>query len=72
MHCRFTWTLEEVGPTSTRLSQAGDFVMMPGLRPLGRVLEVVTGKRMLERETHRMLEDMKRIAEAQAADTKPI
>lgn len=45
--------------------------MMPGLRPLGRVLEVVAGRRMLERETHRMLEDIKRIAEAQAADTKP-
>jgi uncharacterized protein YndB with AHSA1/START domain len=72
MHSRFTWTLEEVGPTSTRLSQAGEFVMMPGLRPLGRVLEVVAGRRMLERETHRMLEDIKRIAEAQAADTKPI
>lgn len=64
MNSRFTWTLEEVGPTSTRLSQAGEFVMMPGLRALGRVLEAVAGRRMLERETKRMLEDMKRIAEA--------
>ena len=66
MHSQFTWTLEEVGPTATRLSQVGEFVMMPGLRALGRVLEALVGRRMLERETKWMLRDVKRIAEAQA------
>lgn len=62
MHARFTWMLEEISPDSTRLSQVGDFVMMPGIRPLGRLIEVVAGKRLLERETERMLRDIKRIA----------
>jgi uncharacterized protein YndB with AHSA1/START domain len=66
MHARFAWTLEEMDPGSTRLSQAGEFVMMPGLRALGRVIEAITGIRMMERETKRMLGDIKRIAEADA------
>jgi uncharacterized protein YndB with AHSA1/START domain len=66
MHSRFTWTLEEITPASTRLSQAGDLVMMPGFRPLGWLIETIAAKRMLERETERMLQDMKRIAEAEA------
>ena len=66
MHSRFTWTLEEITPASTRLSQLGDFRMMPRLRPLGWVIEKIAAKRMLERETQRMLEDIKRIAEAEA------
>ncbi len=70
MHSRFTWTLEEAGPTSTRLTQAGEFVMLPSVRALGRLLEAVAGRRMLKRETKRMLDDVKRIAEAQAAESR--
>lgn len=66
MHSRFTWTLEEITPASTRLSQIGDFVMMPGFRPLGWLIETIAAKRMLERETERMLKDIKQIAEAEA------
>ena len=44
MRSRFTWTLEEGGPTSTRLSQAGEFVMMPSVRALRRLLEAVAGQ----------------------------
>lgn len=67
MESRFTWTLEEIAPASTRLSQIGDFVMMPRFRPLGWLIETIVGKRMLTRETDRMLDDIKRIAEAEAA-----
>lgn len=66
MHSRFTWKLEEITRASTRLSQVGDFVMMPRFRPLGWLIEKIAAKRMLERETQRMLQDMKRIAEAEA------
>ncbi len=71
MQSRFTWTLEAIAPASTRLTQLGDFVMMPGFRPLGWLIETVAAKRMLERETQRMLADIKRIAEAEAARRTP-
>lgn len=69
MHSRFMWTLDALTPASVRLSQTGDFVMFPGLRPLGWVIETLGGKRMLARETQRMLADIKRIAEA-ASDAR--
>lgn len=64
MESRFTWTLEEISPASTRLSQTGEFVMMPRFRPLGWLIETIVAKRMLARETSRMLRDIKRVAEA--------
>ncbi|MBA2633954.1 MAG: SRPBCC family protein [Chloroflexi bacterium] len=66
MHSRFLWTLAQLTPHSTRLTQTGDFLMMPSVRPLGWLIETVVGKRMLERETQRMLQDIKRIAEAES------
>lgn len=65
MESRFTWTLEQLTPSSTRLSQVGDFVMMPRFRPLGWLIETIVAKRMVSRETGRMLRDIKRIAEAE-------
>ena len=62
-----TWTLEEVDSRSTRVSQTLGFELMPGLRPLGRVLEAVFARRMIQRETARMLHDLKRVAEASAS-----
>ncbi len=61
-----TWTLEEVDSRSTRVTQALDFEMFPGFRPLGRLLESVFARRLSQRETARMLGDLKRIAEASA------
>lgn len=58
------WTFVEVGPASTRVTQALDFEMLPRARPLGRLLEAVFARRMTERETERMLEDLKRNFEA--------
>lgn len=66
MESRFVWTLEQLTPTSTRLSQTGDFLMMPRFRPLGWLIETLMAKRMLARETKQMLADIKRISEAEA------
>lgn len=66
MAAEATWTLEEVDSRSTRVTQALDFEMMPGFRPLGRLLESVFARRLMQRETARMLQDLKRIAEASA------
>lgn len=41
-------------------------MMMPGFRPLGWLIETIAAKRMLNRETDRMLQNIKRIAEAEA------
>jgi hypothetical protein len=67
MTAEATWTLEEVDARSTRVTQALDFEMMPRFRPLRRLLEAVFAKRMSNRETTRMLQDVKRIAESRAA-----
>jgi uncharacterized protein YndB with AHSA1/START domain len=64
MQSRFTWTLDAISPGRTRLSQVGEFAMMPRFRFLGRLIEALFARRMLERETERMLQDIKRIAEA--------
>lgn len=66
MAAEATWTLEEVDSQSTRVSQALDFEMMPRFRPLGRLLEAVFATRSMQKETARMLQDLKRIAEASA------
>jgi hypothetical protein len=66
MTAEATWTFEEVGSGSTRVTQSLNFQMMPGFRPLGRVLEAVFARRLMQRETARMLQDLKRIAEASA------
>ena len=57
------WTFVPLGPTSTRVTQALDFEMLPRFRALGRVLEAVFARRMTERETARMLRDLKRTLE---------
>jgi hypothetical protein len=41
--------------------------MMPRFRVLGRLLEALFAERMTNRETTRMLHDLKRIAESSAA-----
>jgi carbon monoxide dehydrogenase subunit G len=61
-----TWTLTEGGDGSTRVTQVLDFQMMPRFRTLGRLLEAAFAK-LAQRETDRMLQDIKRIAEAQAS-----
>jgi hypothetical protein len=61
------WTFTHLGPTSTRVTQALDFEMLPRFRPLGRLLEAVFARRMTERETGRMLQDLKRRCEAPGA-----
>lgn len=66
MAAEATWTLEEVDSQSTRVSQALDFEMMPRFRPLGRLLEAVFATRSMQKQTARMLQDLKRIAEASA------
>lgn len=66
MTAEATWSFEEVGSGSTRVTQSLNFQMMPGFRPLGRVLEAVFARRLMQRETARMLQDLKRIAEASA------
>lgn len=63
------WTLEEVDSRSTRVTQALDFEVMPGFRPLGRLLEAVFARRMIQRETARMLQDLKRVAEASTTES---
>jgi carbon monoxide dehydrogenase subunit G len=67
MTAEATWTLDEVDGRSTRVTQTLDFEMMPRIRPLGRLLEAVFAKPMTNRETTRMLHDLKRIAESSAA-----
>jgi uncharacterized protein YndB with AHSA1/START domain len=64
-----TWTLTEVGSGSTRVTQVLDFRMMPRFRILGWLIEALFAKRMTQRETDRMLQDIKRIAEAGASDS---
>lgn len=54
------WEFVDLGPTSTRVTQALDFEMLPRARPLGRLLEAGFARRMSERETVRMLQDLKR------------
>lgn len=63
MPAEATWTLTEVRSGSTKLTQVLDFQMMPRFRPLGRLIEALFAKRMTQRETDRMLRDIKRIAE---------
>jgi hypothetical protein len=58
-----TWTLSELGPEATRATQVLDFEMMPRLRILGRLLEGLFAIRMTQKETQRMLQDLKRLAE---------
>lgn len=69
MPAEATWTLEEVDVRSTKVTQALDFEMLPRFRPLGRLLEAAFAKRLMERETARMLHDLKRIVEARAPET---
>jgi uncharacterized protein YndB with AHSA1/START domain len=59
-----TWTLSEAGPGLTGATQILDFEMMPRLRILGRLLEGLFATRMTRKETDRMLQDLKRLAEA--------
>jgi carbon monoxide dehydrogenase subunit G len=59
-----TWTLSELGPAATRVTQVLDLEMMPRLRILGRLLEGLFATRMTQKETQRMLQDLKRLAEA--------
>lgn len=61
------WTLTEVGSGSTRVTQVLDFQMMPRFRTLGRLFEVLFATRMTQRETYRMMQDTKRIAESAAS-----
>jgi carbon monoxide dehydrogenase subunit G len=69
MPAEATWTLEEVDVRSTKVTQALNFEMLPRFRPLGRLLEAAFAKRLMQRETARMLHDLKRIAEARAPET---
>lgn len=71
MAAEATWTLEEADSESTRVTQALDFEMMPRFRPLGKLLEAVFARRLMQRETARMLRDIKRIAEAPAGASRP-
>jgi carbon monoxide dehydrogenase subunit G len=66
MAAQASWTLDEVDVRTTRVGQALDFEMMPRFRFLGRLLEVAFATRMSQRETERMLQDIKRLAEAGA------
>ena len=59
MAAEATWTLEEMDSLTTRVTQALDFEVMPRFRPLGRLVEAVFARRMIQRETARMLQDMK-------------
>ncbi len=58
-----TWTLSELGPGGTRVTQVLDFEMMPRLPILGRLLEGLFATRMTQKETQRMLQDLKRLSE---------
>lgn len=58
------WNFVELGPTSTQVTQALEFEMLPRARPLGRLLEAVFARRMTEREMARQLEDLKHKFEA--------
>lgn len=55
-----TWDFVGIGPTSTRVTQALEFEMLPRVRPLGALLEAVFARRLTERETTRTLHDLKR------------
>lgn len=66
MTAEATWTLEQIDSGSTRLTQILEFEAMPRFRPLGRLLETLVANRLAERETARMLQDIKRIAETEA------
>jgi len=66
MTAKGTWILEEIDSGSTRVTQTLDFEMMPRFRPLGRLVEALVANRLGERETARMLQDVKRISESEA------
>lgn len=70
MAAEATWTLDELDDSTTRVAQALDFEMMPRFRPLGRLLEVAFATRITQRETERMLQDVKRLAEAGASGSQ--
>lgn len=64
MKAEATWMLEDTDSGSTTVTQSLDFEMMPRFRPLGWLLEQTFAQRMTQRETRRMLQDLKRIAES--------
>jgi Polyketide cyclase / dehydrase and lipid transport len=65
-----TWTLTEVDPRLTKVTQVLDFRMMPRFRTLGRLLETLF-TRTAKRETDRMLHDLKQASEAGNRGSKP-
>jgi hypothetical protein len=67
MSGELTWTLEELSPESTMVSQKVEFTAFPKLRPIGVVLESLFLTRMMTREMGRIRDDLKRLAEAESA-----
>lgn len=67
MTARAGWALSEPRAGLTEVTQILDFEMMPGFRVLGRFLENLIATRMTQRETNRMLQDIKRIAEGRSS-----
>jgi carbon monoxide dehydrogenase subunit G len=61
-----TWTLTELGPEMTEVSQQVEFTAFPQFRPVGMLLEPLFLTRLMDKEMGRIRDDIKRIAEAES------